>query len=229
MTDKRIDAPEWFPETVTANGDHGSITFRKTDGVVVSRDFYSVSDNPELHGYPFVLRADPATLLYLDMDILHVGYWYQDSRGQLAYEPAIDMDEDLAPSFDNKEPVTMKPFDLEKAKAGAPVVQRCGRPARIVDFAVKNEVYPLAVIYTDDMGREHLTEFSVEGKYYDNQNDDYRDLMMAPVKKEAWVNINRSRINPIGAGAGGVYRSREEADRNAARDRLACIRVEWED
>ena len=123
----------------------------------------------------------------------------------------------------------MKPFDLERAKTGSPVIQRCGRPARIVDFALQNEDYPLAVIYADEDGDEHVTEFSVEGKYYGDQSDDYRDLMMAPVKKEAWVNINRSRINPIGAGAGGVYKSREEADRNAARDRLACIRVEWED
>ena len=122
----------------------------------------------------------------------------------------------------------MKPFDLEAAKAGAPVIQRCGRPARIVDFALQNEDYPLAVIYADEYGDEHVTEFSVEGKYYDHSSEDYRDLMMAPVKKEAWVNINRSR-NPIGAAAGGVYGSREEADRNAARARIACIHVDWEE
>lgn len=91
-------------ETVTATGDHGSITFRKADGVVVSRNFYSLSEDTECHGYPNILWADPATLLYPDMDILHVGYWYQDDRGQLAYEPAIDTDENLAPPFDNTEP-----------------------------------------------------------------------------------------------------------------------------
>ena len=105
-------------ETVTATGDHGSITFRKADGVVVERNFYSISGSPELHGYPSILRADPTTLLYPDMDILHVGYWYQDARGQLAYEPAINTDENLAPPFDNTESVAMKPFDLEKARAG---------------------------------------------------------------------------------------------------------------
>ena len=216
-------------ETVTARGDHGGITFRKSDGVVVSRDFDSGYENDPNAGYPLILRADPATLLYPDMDILHVGYWYQDSRGQLDYEPAIDMDEDLAPSFDNKEPVTMKPFDLEKAKAGAPVLQRCGRPARIVDFALKNEAYPLAVIYTDDMGMENLTEFSVEGKYYAHPSVDYRDLMMAPVKKECWVNVNKAPDNPFGFGIGGTYATKEDADDMASPNRVACVHIEWEE
>ena len=124
----------------------------------------------------------------------------------------------------------MKPFDLEKAKAGAQVVQRCGRRARIVDFALKNEAYPLVVIYTDDMGREHLTEFSVEGKYYGDQNDDYRDLFMAPVKREGWVNIYRSAHG----GAQDCYpqplifNTREEAIAAAYPSSLrATTRIEW--
>lgn len=219
-----------FPfETATATGDHGSITFRKSDGTVVARDFDSgYEDDPDA-GYPFILRANPDTLTGSDMDILHVGYYFHDSDNNVHYEPAIDMDENLAPPFDNTEPVTMKPFDLEAAKAGAPVVQRCGHPARIVDCNLKNEEYPLAVIYTDDMGVEHLTEYSVEGKYYKHPSDDCRDLLMAPVKKEAWVNINRNRHSPIGASAGGAYGSREEADQNAVKDRIACIRVDWEE
>ena len=126
----------------------------------------------------------------------------------------------------------MKPFDLEKAKAGAQVVQRCGRRARIVDFALKNEAYPLVVIYTDDMGREHLTEFSVEGKYYGDQSDDYRDLFMAPVKREGWVNIYRSAHG----GAQDCYpqplifNTQEEAIAAAYPSSLrATTRIEWEE
>ena len=76
----------------------------------------------------------------------------------------------------------MKPFDLEKAKSGAPVVQCCGLPARIVDFTMKNTEYPLAVIYTDDEMVEHVGEFSADGKYYNVRIEDDRDLVMAPVK-----------------------------------------------
>ena len=219
-----------FPfETVTAIGDHGSITFRKSDGTVVARDFDSgYEDDPDA-GYPFILRANPDTLTGSDMDILHVGYYFHDSDNNVHYEPAIDMDENLAPPFDNTEPVTMKPFDLEAAKAGAPVVQRCGHPARIVDFALKNEAYPLVVIYTDDMGREHLTEFSVEGKYYGDQSDDYRDLMMASVKKECWVNVNKAPDNPFGFGIGGTYATKEDADDMASPNRVACVNIEWEE
>ena len=229
MTDTRIADPKGFQEAVTAIGDHGSITFRKADGVVVERDFYSISDRPELHGYPFILRADPATLLYPDMDILHVGYWYQDNRGQLAYEPAIDMGENLAPPFDNTEPVIMKPFDLEKAKAGAPVVQRCGRPARIIDFALKNKDYPLAVVYTDADGDEHVTEFSVEGNYYDAQSEDHRDLLMATVKKEGWLNVYPSNMTSLVGVCIHIYPSQAAADEEAGKHRKACLHVKWEE
>lgn len=36
-----------------------------------------------------------------------------------------------------------KPFDLEASKAGAPVMTRDGRPARILAFDVKSEKYPV--------------------------------------------------------------------------------------
>ncbi len=37
-----------------------------------------------------------------------------------------------------------KPFDLEAAKAGAPVMTRDGRPARILAFDLKADEYPIA-------------------------------------------------------------------------------------
>ena len=124
----------------------------------------------------------------------------------------------------------MKPFDLEKAKAGAPVVQRCGRPARIIDFALKNEDYPLAVVYTDADGDEHVTEFSVEGNYYDAQSEDHRDLLMAPVKKEGWMNIYSHDGGVFASMRGGpIFDTKELADQNNTDNRIACMRVEWEE
>lgn len=123
----------------------------------------------------------------------------------------------------------MNPFDLEDAKAGAPVIQRCGRPARIVDFALQNEDYPLAVIYADEDGDEHVTEFSVEGKYYDHTSEDYRDLMMAPVKKTGWLNVYPSNAPfPVGV-CGHIYPSQAAADEEAGKHRKACIHIEWEE
>ena len=123
----------------------------------------------------------------------------------------------------------MNPFDLEAAKAGAPVIQRCGRPARIVDFALQNEGYPLAVIYADEDGVEHVIEFSVQGKYYDHTREDYHDLMMAPVKKTGWLNVYPSDVPfPVGV-CGHIYPSQAAADEEAGKYRKACIHIEWEE
>lgn len=218
-------------ETVTATGDHGSITFRKADGVVVERDFYSISDSPELHGYPFILRADPATLLYPDMDILHVGYWYQDARGQLAYEPAINTDENLAPPFDNTEPVAMKPFDLEKAKAGEPVMTRNGCKARVICFDREEVDFPLVALVTDpESGTETLETYRADGGYTIAGAVTEADLVMAPVKKEGWMNIYSHDGGVFASVRGGpIFATKELADENTNDNRIACMRVEWEE
>ena len=226
-------------ETVTATGDHGSITFRKADGVVVERDFYSISDSPELHGYPFILRADPATLLYPDMgilypdmDILHVGYWYQDARGQLAYEPAINTDENLAPPFDNKEhePMNAKPFDLEKAKAGEPVMTRDGCKARVICFDCEVVDFPLVALVTDpESGTETLETYRADGCYTIAMAVTDLDLVMAPVKKEGWMNIYSHDGGVFASVRGGpIFATKELADENTNDSRIACMRVEWE-
>ena len=226
MTDTHIANPKWFQEVVIATGDQGSITFRKADGVVVERDFYSISDRPELHGYPFILRADPATLLYPDMDILHVGYWYQDARGQLAYEPAINTDENLAPPFDNTEPVAMKPFDLEKAKAGASVQTRDGRKARIICFTADHPSHPIVALVANREGEEIQETYTREGRYYDALDAESAfDLFMAPVKREGWVNIYSYDRTGI-----AVHPSRSLADKSDVRKvRIACVRIGWEE
>lgn len=217
-------------ETVTARGDHGEITFRKSDGVVVERDFYSISDRPELHGYPFILRADPATLLYPDMDILHVGYWYQDGRGQLAYEPAIDKDENLAPPFDNTEPITIKPFDLEKAKAGEPVMTRDGCKARVICFDREEVDFPLVALVTDpESGTETLETYRADGRYTIAVAVTDLDLVMAPVKKEGWMNVYPSNMTSLVGVCSHIYLSQAAADEEAGKHRKACLHVKWEE
>ncbi len=86
----------------------------------------------------------------------------------------------------------MKPFDLEKAKAGAPVVTRDGRKARIVCFDIKNEDYPIGVVLEDRKGGEYLGCFTNQGRY--NANDleqNVSDLFMAPVKTKYYIGIYR--------------------------------------
>ena len=227
-----------FPfETVTAIGDHGSITFRKSDGVVVARDFDSgYEDDPDA-GYPLILRANPNTLTNDPMDILHVGSYFQMPKTEVCYEPPIDMEEDLAPPLPKTEPKSMKPFDLEQAKAGAPVITRNGRKARIICFDVKNDTYPMLALVTNSSGVEFPKTYTREGKYYATVNagavdaKSPYDLFMGPVKREGWVNLYQNAIAQSGVAVYTVYLTEEQAKLNISKTGIfiATAKITWEE
>ena len=85
----------------------------------------------------------------------------------------------------------MKSFDLEAAKAGAPVVTRDGRPVRIICFDKKDNGYPIVALITGVGETEAVFTFNLDGR---NQrgHEVPIDLFMAPVKKKAWVNIYKT-------------------------------------
>lgn len=80
-----------------------------------------------------------------------------------------------------------KPFDLEKAKAGNPVVTRDGRKVRILCTDLKHNIPIIAAIDEGD-GTESVLPYTKNGEYcfYDESE---HDLFMAPVKKTYYVNI----------------------------------------
>lgn len=85
-----------------------------------------------------------------------------------------------------------KPFDLEAAKAGAPVMTRDGRPARILAFDVENAGYPVVAAIKAPNGKYENVELFTEQGYFDEgtkEND--CDLFMASVKHRAWVNVHK--------------------------------------
>ena len=216
-----------FPfETVTAIGDHGSITFRKSDGTVVARGFDSGYDDDPDAGYPLILRANPNTLTNDPMDVLHVGYYFQMPGGAVCYELPVE-DDDLAPPLPKTEPKSMKPFDLEQAKAGAPVITRNGCTARIICFdRADDDGYSLVALLQLDKGIERVTTHTDQGRYCKEPGNDY-DLFMSPVKKECWVNVNKAPDNPFGFGIGGTFATKEDADDMASPNRVACVHIEW--
>lgn len=68
------------------------------------------------------------------------------------------------------------PFDLEKAKAGAKVVTRCGYSIKIVRYNT-NSTYPIrAIIKTED--GPFTFSFTVEGKYCSNEEESDYDLFI---------------------------------------------------
>ena len=209
-------------ETVTARGDHGGITFRNSDGVVVSRDFDSGYENDPNAGYPFILWANPETLTQDPTDILRVGYYYKDKNGLISYEPPIEPEELTADPLPTPEK-PMKPFDLEKAKAGAPVITRNGCTARIICFdRADDDGYSLVALLQLDKGIERVTTHTDQGRYCKEPGNDY-DLFMAPVKREGWVNIYPNDSTGV-----AIHHSRSLADKSDVHKvRIDCIHIEW--
>lgn len=125
----------------------------------------------------------------------------------------------------------MKPFDLEKAKAGASVCTRDGSRARIVCFDANNKRFPLVVLIKDsDNSGEYPVLYNKEGFFFDGEKDHPKDLCMVGEKKEGWINIYESlKERYIGA----VYNSKEAAMRMKLNKKdityITTVRVEWEE
>ena len=104
----------------------------------------------------------------------------------------------------------MKPFDLEAAKAGAPIVTRDGRPAKFIAHVA--EAHPGqrllvlvggAVCKSFEDGR-HLSISGGDSEY---------DLFLAPTKRTVWVNV-------YGYGGATWYDIEKAADDGALSGRL---------
>ena len=115
----------------------------------------------------------------------------------------------------------MKPFDLEAAKAGAPVVTRDGKKVRIICFDANTGAYVLIALITQDGGGEKVLSMKKDGRRHDYENSTY-DLFMASVKKEGWLNIYPNEKVEM-------WPTKDLAERNSDWNIVACVRVEWEE
>lgn len=101
----------------------------------------------------------------------------------------------------------MKEFDLEKAKAGEPVVNNHGLPARIVCFDRHydaNPGFPILALVNSN-GNEICRNYSLEGI---GLNGD--ELRMAPEKITLWANVYNVNGH-FHVGQAELYLSKEEA------------------
>lgn len=124
----------------------------------------------------------------------------------------------------------MKPFNLERALAGAPVVTRKGAPVIEIHHFAKVENGDLSVYAIVD---GYVRIFTKRGAYCLGVEHAF-DLFMAPVKRVGWVNIYLDGHADGWSHCGQVvYTSEEEAKDNA--DRTSCpsgvvtVKVEWEE
>lgn len=130
-----------------------------------------------------------------------------------------------------KKKIQMKEFDIEKAKAGAPVCTRDGRPVRIICWDYQeygqqeaDEKFPIIALVKCDKG-ERAYVYRESGKCKIDKND---ELVMAPVKREGWV-----LIDPVGPQCiAHIYDTKEEAEEDAEREMItysAIAHIEWEE
>lgn len=106
----------------------------------------------------------------------------------------------------------MKPFNLEEAPKGAPVVTRDGRKVlRVAHFPDAKEGYRIVAHYEGSMTP---ICFHDTARMYEGSRDSCFDLFMATTEKTKWVNLFP------GEGythAWHVYGTQEEADAGAVR------------
>ena len=101
-----------------------------------------------------------------------------------------------------------------------PVQTRDGRKVRVlcIDKAGERSVVGLVVHET---AGETIYAWYASGNYMSNTHN--LDLINVPEKRVAWVNMYPDK-NALGVPC----KSRDEADKDAAHDREACVRVEYE-
>lgn len=125
----------------------------------------------------------------------------------------------------------MKPFDLEKAKAGAPLCTREGFRARIVCFDADNDRFPIVALLKSDNGKEYPASFTKEGRFSDREVDSSTDLLMVGEKKEGWMNIYKRMDQVMNSS---IYETKGEAMYKIIRENeyptyITTVRVEWEE
>ena len=136
------------------------------------------------------------------------------------YYISLEIKEDME---ENK--LSLKPFDIQKAREGKPVCTRGGRKARIICFDRKlyhnGYNYPIVAMVNDnDNDNELIHAYTQDGLLVGNKECEL-DLMMLPEKKEGWAVIRKSDI----------YETEEQAKEVLLNSRVGVMirKINWEE
>lgn len=108
----------------------------------------------------------------------------------------------------------MKPFNLERALAGDPVVTRGGREVKDFHFfrSCTDEKSLIGVIATE------LRAWSITGVFSYEGDKGLLDLFIAPVQRGLWLNVDSN-------GFVKAFPLKGSADKFASPERIACVQV----
>jgi hypothetical protein len=124
----------------------------------------------------------------------------------------------------------MKPFNLQEALAGKPVVTRNGSAVKQFAYFPEGEDYTVAALADSE-----LHTYTSEGKYVDNGLEYGYDLFMASAKKTGWVNIYRVNITAWPSlklpNGNVIHPSKAIADeqQDTTKERIAVVELTWEE
>lgn len=118
----------------------------------------------------------------------------------------------------------MKPFNLEQAKQGKPVVTRDGKDVRILTFDKKGKHCIVSLV--DVGGYEDVHVSSASGEASPNFDSEY-DLFMKSEKKEGWVNLYRDHRGIVFTS--DVYTTKANAKLQVGESCITTVKVEWEE
>lgn len=116
----------------------------------------------------------------------------------------------------------MKPFNLEQALAGAPVMFRNGAAVDEVFYSKTLKNQPIFSI-TSSYIRQH----NENGMFLvDDRESDY-DLFMAPTKREGWLIKRKDNNNNLLSTM--IFDTEEAAKLALSGDQYEYIKIEWEE
>ena len=123
----------------------------------------------------------------------------------------------------------MKPFNLERAKAGDPVITRDGRKARFLYHANINRQTSEHLIFLIicDENHEWSSMFDIDGHIYRESEDSDLDLHMATITKTRWGIIDQGCLMFV-----CTFETKADAEIKVASyapDNFKVAKIEWEE
>lgn len=104
----------------------------------------------------------------------------------------------------------MKPFNLQDAINGKPVITRAGVSLTFGAYIPKANSHKLFMLSPDG----DVFQYCENGRYIGNGRESNMDLFMAPIKRTVWVNLYGRQLESV------CHSTEEDADKHASSDRI---------
>ena len=122
----------------------------------------------------------------------------------------------------------MKQFNLEEylENPDRRIITKDGRSVRIICTDAKGN-FPIIALVKTYNGSETVLRLKENGHFY-NDTENSSDLFFAPIKKEGWVNMYKTRSGATQIGQ--IYSSKEEAEMGRKdANYISTAKIEWEE